>query len=125
MRFFGRTRDDLVSLAAAPTIWGGHFIACYAIAALDCAPNSELFKPLLNTRLAVGVATAIALILIGLILRRAWREWKAEGGGVIHNHDSAAGRERFLEFSTMLVAALSFVGVLFDALPALLIGDCR
>ena len=38
---------------------------------------------------------------------------------------AAIDRERFLEFSTVLLAALSFVGVVFVGLPALLVADCR
>ena len=42
-----------------------------------------------------------------------------------HDQDTDLDRERFLEFSTVLLAALSFVGVLFVGLPALTILDCR
>ena len=34
-------------------------------------------------------------------------------------------RQRFLGYATLLLSALSFVSVLFIALPAFLIRDCR
>ena len=51
--------------------------------------------------------------------------WRYHGGGYRHNEDTDIDRERFLEFSTVLLAALSFIGVVFVALPALTIWDCR
>ena len=125
MRLFGKTQDNLWTLIAAPTIWGAHFLFVYVPVAIRCAPNADVFKRLGGTRLTTGVTTIAALFLIALIFRRAWREWRADGGGVVHSQDTAADRERFLEFSTILLAALSFVGVIFDALPLLLIEDCR
>ena len=125
MRLFGKTQDTLWTLIAAPTIWGWHFLLVYVPVAIRCAPNADIFEPIGRTRVATGVVTVVALLLIALILRRAWREWRADGGGVRHRMDTAADREHFLEFSTILLAALSFVGVFFDALPILMIEDCR
>tara|TARA_R110000751_G_scaffold101602_2_gene195788 strand:+ start:4343 stop:4489 length:147 start_codon:yes stop_codon:yes gene_type:complete len=34
-------------------------------------------------------------------------------------------RERFLEFSTLLLAALSFTAVVFETLPVFVFWDCR
>lgn len=125
MRIFGPTEDTLWTLIAAPAIWGAHFLFSYFLVAYRCAPNAEIFAPIGGTRAAIGAITIVALVLIGLIFRRTWTEWQAGGGGVQHARDTAEGREHFLEFATMLLAALSFVAVAFDALPALMIADCR
>ena len=120
-----QTRDTLWTLIAAPTVWAFHFLFAYVLAAFECAPNAQIFEPIGGTRVAVGMVTLVSLVLIGLVLRRSWREWRHHGGGFQHDQDTDLSRERFLEFSTLLLASLSFVAVLFDTLPVLLIGDCR
>jgi|TARA_R110000751_G_scaffold117872_1_gene218171 hypothetical protein len=125
MQIFGKTQDNLWTLIAAPTIWGFHFLSSYGLSAFRCAPNADPFEQIAGTRLTIGLVTLLSLGLIGLIVRRSWREWRADGGGFRNNQDTPAARERFLEFSTLLLAGLSFVAVVFEALPVLLIGDCR
>ena len=125
MAFFRHTQDTLWTLIAAPTIWTVHFLLSYVVAAIECAPNNDIFEPIGGTRLMVAGITAVALGAIGLVLWRSIKEWRYHGGGYRHNEDSDLDRERFLEFSTVLLAALSFVGVLFVAMPALTIVDCR
>lgn len=125
MQIFGKTQDNLWTLIAAPTIWGFHFLFSYFLAAYRCAPNADPFQEIGGTRLAIGVVTLISLGLIALIVRRSWREWRVDGGGFRNNQNSPEARERFLEFSTLLLAGLSFVAVIFETMPVLLIGDCR
>ena len=125
MQVFGKTQDNLWTLIAAPMIWGSHFLFSYFLAAYRCAPNADLFKEIVSTRVAVIVVTVVSLGLIALILRRAFREWRADGGGFRNDRDTVRARERFLEFSTLLLAALSFVAVIFETMPVLLIWDCR
>ena len=125
MQVFGKTQDNLWTLIAAPTIWGFHFLLSYSLAAYRCAPNADVFKDIDDTRVVIAVVTLICLGLIALILRRAWREWRTEGGSFRNDQDTPEARERFLEFSTLLLAALSFAAVVFEAMPVLLIEDCR
>ena len=125
MQVFGKTQDNLWTLIAAPTIWGFHFLFSYFLAAYRCAPNADPFEDIGGTRVAVIIVTLVSLGLIALILRRAWREWRGEGGGYRNDQDTPEARERFLEFSTLLLAGLSFVAVVFETMPVLLIGDCR
>ena len=42
-----------------------------------------------------------------------------------HDAETPADRDRQLGFATVLLSALSLVAVVFSALPALFIGDCR
>ena len=125
MQVFGKTQDNLWTLIAAPTIWGFHFLFSYFLAAYRCAPNADPFKDIGSTRVAIAGVTLVCLVLITLILRRSWREWRREGGGIRNEKDTPEARERFLEFSTLLLAALSFAAVVFETMPILLIGDCR
>ena len=120
-----RTYDDLWTLIAAPLVWALHFLFSYTVAAYACAPQSWLFEDLATARIAIGVVTLLSLLAIAYGFRRAWRDWSAGGGGHRHDLDTPEDRERFLEFSTLLLAALSFVGVLFDVLPVIMIADCR
>jgi hypothetical protein len=120
-----RTEDTLWTLIVAPTVWAFHFLLCYVVAAIECAPNVDIFEPIGGTRLTVAGITVVALAVIALVLWRSIREWRQHGGGYRHNEDTDLDRERFLEFSTVLLAALSFIGVLFVAMPALTILDCR
>ena len=125
MQVFGKTQDTLWTLIAAPTIWGFHFLFSYFLAAYRCAPNADPFRDIGGTRVAIVVVTLVSLGLIALILRRAWREWHSGGGGFRNDQDTPEARERFLEFSTLLLAGLSFVAVIYETMPVLLIGDCR
>ena len=76
-------------------------------------------------RVAIALATLPALAFCAFAGIRATREWRAFGGDLPFDAPTAEDRERFLEFSTMLLAALSFVAIVFTALPALLVQDCR
>lgn len=125
MQVFGKTQDNLWTLIAAPTIWGGHFLFSYFLAAYRCAPNADPFRGIDGIRIAIAVATLVSLASIALILRRSWREWRADGSGFRNSQDAPEARERFLEFSTLLLACLSFAAVAFETMPILLIGDCR
>ncbi|KZX94792.1 MULTISPECIES: hypothetical protein [unclassified Sulfitobacter] len=121
----GKTEDTLWTLIAAPTIWGFHFLFSYLLVAWQCAPNGDPFRGIGGTRTLIGGVTLVCLALIGLILRRSWREWRAGEGDFHNNQNTTEARERFLEFSTLLLAVLSFVAVVFETLPIALIGDCR
>lgn len=123
--FTRQTRDDIWTLIAPPTIWALHFLASYIVAAAECAPNEAIFRTIAATRWTVAGITAVALVLIALIFVRAFREWRAHGGGTVNDADTDIARERFLEFSTILLAGLSFVAVIFVALPAFFNVDCR
>ena len=125
MAVSNRTRDNLWTLIATPTIWAVHFLVCYVTAAWQCAPNVAVFEPIGGVRMLILVLTVAALCACGVIGWRAISEWRANGGSVPHDGDSAEVRERFLEFSSFLLAGLSFLGVVFTALPALMIVDCR
>ncbi|WP_188854258.1 hypothetical protein [Aureimonas glaciei] len=125
MELWRETRDTLWTLIATPTIWALHFLFCYCLAAYDCAPNDRIFESIGGTRIAIAVATAFSLALIALIGFRAYREGRVKAGTFRHSEDTAEDRERFLEFSSLLLAALSFVAVVFVAMPALVFMDCR
>ncbi|MER0238554.1 hypothetical protein [Fulvimarina sp. MAC8] len=119
------TRDNLITLIAPPTIWALHFLASYLIASVDCAPNEAIFEEIAFARWLILGLTVLALLLIALIFRRSYSEWRGHGSGTVNDEDTPIARERFLEFSTILLAGLSFIAVIFVALPAFFNVDCR
>ena len=56
---------------------------------------------------------------------RAWREWKTAGGTPPHDQPTEHDRERQMELASVLLSALSFLAIVFTALPVLLVADCR
>ena len=120
-----KTRDNLWTLITPPTIWALHFVVVYGSVAYGCAPNADIFAGIGGLRLFVGALTVVALAVIGFLFARALGEWRRNGGSIPHDQDSAEVRERFLEFSTLLLAGLSFIAVVYTALPAALMVDCR
>ena len=119
------TRDSLVTMIATPTVWALHFLFCYIAAAMACAPNANIFKSIGGIRAAIGVATALSLAFCFFAGLRAYREWRAEGGRPPHDKPTEEDRERQMELASVLLSGLSFLAVIFTALPALLVMDCR
>ncbi|MDY8109093.1 hypothetical protein U0C82_08035 [Fulvimarina sp. 2208YS6-2-32] len=124
-RHKGQTADTIWTLIAAPTIWALHFLASYVVASVDCAPNVDIFQTITAARWMIFGLTIVALVLIGLIFLRSLGEWRGHGGGTVNDEATDLSRERFLEFSTVLLAGLSFIAVVFVALPAFFNVDCR
>lgn len=119
------TTDSLVTMIAAPTVWALHFLLCYILVAVACAPNEDLFKSITGARIAIAVATVAGLAFCFFAGLRAWREWKAAGGEPPHDKPTEHDRERQMELASVLLSALSFLAIVFTALPVLLVADCR
>lgn len=120
-----RRRADLVTLIVAPTVWAAHFLVCYVAAAVHCARAAAALAPLGPVRWTIAVATLVALALILAAGAQAWRHWGFGLQDPPHDADTPDDRQHFLGYATLLLAGLSFVSVLFVALPAVMIGDCR
>lgn len=121
-----QTRLTLWSVVIAPTVWALHFLLVYPFAAVSCAPATAAGIGMPETRIVVAAATLVAVVVIAAIGAVGWRL----SGGTITADDplddaTRESRQRFLGNATLLLAWLSLVGVIFVALPALLIEDCR
>lgn len=119
------TRDSLVTMIAAPTVWALHFLLSYVWVASACAPNEDIFKSIAPARIGVAVATALGLLFCFLAGFRAWREWREAGGKPPHDQPTEHDRERQMELASVLLSGLSFLAIVFTALPVLLVADCR
>jgi hypothetical protein len=119
------TNQSLWLLTAAPTIWSGHFLACYLTAAIWCAKFSSSDSSLGNVRVAIGIYTVLALIGIGITGLAGYRRHNFGNTTVPHDFDTPADRHRFLGFATVLLSALSAIATVFVALAAVFIENCH
>lgn len=116
-----RLKVTLWSLIVPPTIWAVHFLFSYLWAAIHCAKLGGF--PRLPILYAVGTIAALAIILAAGIV--AHLQSRVTGDPAPHEESTDSDRIRFLAYSTVLLAALSFVGVVFTAAPVLFLTDCR
>jgi len=119
-----RMRSTLWALILPPAIWAAHFAFCYVLAAIYCAKAGSL-APLGTVRPSIALATAAALGVVAAAGYAAWAKSRIAGDPPPHDESTDEDRVRFLAISTLLLAALSFVAIVFTALPALVIEDCR
>jgi hypothetical protein len=111
----------LWTLIVPPLAWAVHFLFSYLWAAVRCAKTGSF-----TTAPAIFWAgTALALLVILASGGIALVQSRAPGDHPPHEEGTESDRLRFLAYSTLLLAGLSFVGVLFTALPVLFITDCR
>lgn len=120
-----RPIDSLWTLITAPVVWAAHFLLCYVSAAVVCA-KPETFPIGFDTlRLGLGLLTAAALVAIVVAGLLAWRQWGFGVEDPPHDAPTADDRRRFQGFATLLLSGLSFVAVVYAALPLLFVMDCR
>jgi hypothetical protein len=125
MRLVPKEVESLWTLFTAPVIWALHFLACYIAAAVHCAkPGSApfSFETLRLTLFAITLA-ALAGILLSAVL--AWRQWEFGTDDPPHGEPTRQDRLRFQGFATLLLSGLSFVAVLFVAVPLVFIEACQ
>ncbi|MXP64398.1 hypothetical protein E0493_13690 [Roseomonas sp. M0104] len=125
MLIYNRKHADLWTLLAPPAIWAIHFLVCYAAAAIACAKAEDIFAGLGGLRILILVVTLLALALIAVAGLQARRHWGFGTDDPPYEQPTADVRQHFLGYATLLLCALSFVSVVFVALPALTIADCR
>jgi hypothetical protein len=118
-----RLRSTLWALVLPPTVWALHFLFCYLYAAVRCAKGGPV-EAIGDVRAGIAVATAVALLLVMASGFVAWAQSRIEGDPPPHQESTEEDRFRFLAVSTLLLAGLSFVAILFTALPAFVFEDC-
>jgi hypothetical protein len=126
-------RGSLWLLTIAPTIWATHLLSSYITAAVWCARFAGPDGALGGVRTAVVWYTAVALVGIAFVGWEGFRRHRfpsttlGAGGteATTRDLDSPEDRHRFLGFSTLLLAGLSAVAVLYAALAATYFETCR
>lgn len=117
--------ESLWRLAAAPAVWAAHLLLSYITVAVGCAKFTAPFESFFAIRFALGGYTLLALGLLAWFGWRAWQRHPRGASRLPHGEDSASSRYRFLGFTTLLLCGLSAIAVLFQSLPAVLIGSCQ
>jgi hypothetical protein len=125
MRVLPKEIETLWTLFTAPVVWAAHFLLCYPAAAVYCALAPRLEFGFDAVRLWVAGVTVVALAAIVFAGLLAWRQWGFGTGDPPHEQPTREDRVLFQGFSTLLLCGLSFVAVVYQAMPALLITDCR
>lgn len=123
-RELGEEADSLVRIAAAPLIWAAHFVLCYGATSLVCvkfAPDG----PETTLRIALGVLTVAAVAAIAWLGWRSWRQWDyPEDHDYVHDEATEEDRHEFLGHAAFLLAVISLIGVIYTALPVLMLPGC-
>lgn len=122
--FLPREVESLWTLFTAPVVWALHFLLCYAGAAIFCEKPELLGNSFGNLRVAISVLTLMALATIALCALLAWRQWGFGKGDPPHDDPTHRDRLLFQGYATLLLSGLSFVAVIFTALPALFLTEC-
>lgn len=123
-RLLPRQVETLWTLFTAPVVWALHFLACYIGAAIFCEKPGILGNDFDNLRIAIGVVTVFSLGMIALSAVLAWRQWGFGSGDPPHDDPTRKDRLLFQGYATLLLSGISFVAVVFTALPALFITEC-
>ncbi|WGF87451.1 hypothetical protein [Marinivivus vitaminiproducens] len=117
-------KETLWTLIVAPSVWAVHFLACYILAAVFCAKPGLLPFDFLGLRLVIGGMTLAALAAIAAAGYQAWWQWGFGVHDPPHADDTVEDRRRFQGFATLLLCGLSFVAVVYTALPAVVMTAC-
>ena len=119
-------RDNLWSIALGPLIWVAHFVLTYAGASVLCAKlafEQDWAMPFL--RISIAVITLLALAGIGWVALRSWRRWNyLHDYDYVHDEAFEEDRHEFLGHAAFLLAGVSFIGVIYVALPAIYVAEC-
>lgn len=124
MKALPEKKESLWLLIVSPLIWAAHFMLSYITAAIWCAKMAGLSEPITGVRVAIAVYTALAVLGIGINGWSGYRKHNYGDAMLPHDDDTPEDRHRFLGFATLLLAALSFVAVIFAALVAVFIWRC-
>jgi len=116
--------ESLWTLFTAPVVWALHFLACYVGAAIFCEKPDIFGRDFDVLRLAIALLTVLSLAMIMLSVVLAWRQWGFGGGEPPHDEPTRRDRLLFQGYATLLLSGLSFVAVVFTALPALFLTAC-
>ena len=118
------THQSLLRLVAPPLLWAGHLLLSYSTVAIYCEKLAPNRGSLGGARIAIAAYTVVALALLVWMSIDAYRRHTYGDASLPHDFDSPEDRHRFLGFATLLLAGISIVAVLDQALPAVFIGTC-
>ena len=122
---FVEERESLARITLAPTIWAFHFLISYAAVSIHCF-RYEQTASMGVLRAGLIAMTVLMLAAIAWIGWRAFQRWDVRGTGEFSNPEgSAEDRHQFLGHAGFLLALISFIGVVYDTLPLIVLASCR
>lgn len=120
---FRAEATSLWRITFSPLIWAVHFVTAYGATALICAKTAP--ATVLALRLGIGIGTIVALVAIVWLGWRSWRQWDLIQDREWENDAGTdEDRHQFLGHAAFLLSIISFIGVVYVSLPALLIESC-
>lgn len=122
-REFHEEAESLWHITLPPLTWAAHFALSYAVAAVVCAKAPAMLG---SARIGLALATLLALAVIAWLGWRAWQQWNRGNTGDDQNQSGKAeDRHQFLGHAAVLLALISAIGVVYDALPLLMLDSCQ
>ncbi|MDO9106982.1 MAG: hypothetical protein Q7U57_18745 [Methylovulum sp.] len=118
-----RLKSSLWMLVVPPTVWALHFLFSYVYTAVRCAKSGSV-EAIVDIRTGITVATVVALLLVAASGYVAWTQSRIDGDLRPYQDSTDEDRLHFLAAATLLLAGLSFVAILFTAIPAFIFEDC-
>lgn len=123
---FAEEASSLWTVTVAPLIWALHFVLSYAATSLLCVKFGGGEVAVARLQVGVGVLTALALGGIALAAWRAWKQWDfLDDYDYAHDLAREEDRHEFLGHAAFLLSIVSFVGVVYVAMPVWLTGSCQ
>lgn len=103
---------DFLRIFVGPVIWFIHLVLLYGAEALLCMPPAGSGRTTIWVGISATVAALAALVLVAVSAQRADKRSKHAGA-------------TFLGDTTLSLALLSAVGVIWNALPLALVRACE
>lgn len=117
--------ETLWTLFTAPIVWALHFLICYVAVAIFCAKRLPEGFSFDTVRVGLVVVTVMALAMILFSGWLAWRQWGFGADDPPHDEPTRDARTLFQGFATLLLSGLSFVAVIYAAIPLIFIAECQ
>jgi hypothetical protein len=118
-----QTPDRLWVPLVSPIIWSTHFTISYIWAAMACGRFAPQAAGSLDRVLLV--LTVLALAAIGVFFVRAFRQLGYRLPDQPNDDGTPEDRNRFMSYTTMLLAGMSWIGTLFVGVASTAMGGCQ
>jgi len=117
-------RDRLWWIAAAPSAWAIHFLACYVTSAIWCEKYASDNR-MATLWLWIGGYTLIAVTAIIAVGVLSFRNFRRGDPPLPYDFDDPTDRTHFLGFTAFLLSALSLIATGFTVLVFVLVRSCN